>query len=401
MLLRFFSLTLLLLVVSCSAQQSVKVVEPLGQIDSVVLYASRVFDGYQMLNDTAVVIKNGRIDFVGEPNSPATIGLPRIDFIGGTLLPGFIESHAHLNFKRVPADVVLRHGVTTVRDLGGPVHQMLEGKGRLRILTSGPILTSPGGYPISVMGDNNIAVAINSEKHARKIVRSLIEQGAAVIKIALEPGGEKGAPWSMSGGHHHFSAKHKHHQSTRWPLLSLATVKAIVSEAHLHGKKVTAHIGEKEGAKIALDAGVDEWSHIPCDKIPDELLRQVVQNGVAVVSTYDTLSKCLGVRNNLHKLSKMGANIIYGAEIAHVDIPWGIDAQEMVYLNRIAGISKLDVLASATSKAAINMGLPNIGTIKKGAVADLIAVDGDPLINFKTLEHPNFVMSGGKIIVQH
>jgi len=73
-----------------------------------------------MLNDTAVVIKDWRIEFVGQLDAPEMIGLSRIDFADSTLLSGLIQSHAHLNFKNVPADIVFRHGLTTVRDLGGP-----------------------------------------------------------------------------------------------------------------------------------------------------------------------------------------------------------------------------------------------------------------------------------------
>ena len=71
----------------------------------------------------------------------------------------------------------------------------------LRVLTSGPIITAPGGYPIPMMGETNIARAVSTEREARDTVRDLIKGGAVVIKIALEPGGEAGAPWSSSHGH--------------------------------------------------------------------------------------------------------------------------------------------------------------------------------------------------------
>ncbi len=56
-----------------------------------------------------------------------------------------------------------------------------------------------------------------------------------------------------------------------WPLLPLNIVKAIVDETHNQGRKVTAHIGEATGAKIAVDASIDEWAHLPCATIPDSL----------------------------------------------------------------------------------------------------------------------------------
>ena len=78
-----------------------------------------------------------------------------------------------------------------------------------------------------------------------------------------------------------------------WPLLSEEIVTAIVDEAHQHDRKVTAHIAETTGAQIAINAGVDEWAHIPCDPIPEPLLKQAVSQNVKIISTIDTLSKML------------------------------------------------------------------------------------------------------------
>ena len=63
-------------------------------------------------------------------------------------------------------------------------------------------------------------------------------------------------------------------------MISLNIVKAIVDEAHQHGRNVTAHIAIKKGAQIALKAGVDEWAHVPCDMIPEALLKQAVAQNV-------------------------------------------------------------------------------------------------------------------------
>ena len=117
-----------------------------------------------------------------------------------TLLPGFIELHAHLSFQNVPADTVLKHGDHDDSGCGRPLHKPYGGDGNLRVLTSGPILTAPGGYPIPMMGETDIAIPVSTVEEARATVRKLINEGAAVIKIALEPGGEAGAPWSSGHG---------------------------------------------------------------------------------------------------------------------------------------------------------------------------------------------------------
>lgn len=371
--------------------------------DSMVLLAGQLFNGDSMLSDQAVLIEDNKIVSVSAIEDIDLSGKRLIDLSDSTVLPGFIESHAHLRYKKIPEAEVLQHGITTLRDLGGPLQAEAGGGGHLRLLTAGPILTAHGGYPIPVLGHKDIAIAVGNATEARQTVAKLISQGAALIKIALEPGGESGAPWS-SGMHAHHGhaatgAVNHHAAQSSWPLLNVEIVQAIVDEAHRLGKKVSVHVGEDRGVEIALQAGVDEWSHVPCEAISDSLLKQAGAQKISVISTLDTFSKCHGVQHNARKLPEYGARIIYGAEIAHPDVPWGIDAQELIYLHQYTGMNRLQVLASATSEAAKNLGKQNLGVIKPGAIADIIAVSGNPLENFKILEYPNFVMSGGSIVV--
>lgn len=372
----------------------------LSQADEtpVLLHAARVFDGFAIHNDAAVLLRNGKVERIDRPETFQDVAATYIELGDATLLPGLIELHAHLTFRQVPADVVLRHGITTVRDVGGPLHQPYGGDGRLRLMTSGPILTAPSGYPIPSLGETDIAAPVADAQQARETVRRLIAGGAVVIKVALEPGGEAGAPWS--GGHAH-GHEHGHHAGASWPLLSETVVKAIVDEAHVQNRKVAAHLAEEKGTQIALNAGVDEWAHTPCAELPDAILKQAVAQGVKIVSTIDTLSKCPGVIGNVQRLAALGADILYGAEVAHPDIPWGIDGQELLYLQHLTGKSALEVLRMATAKAGEYLNLPMLGTVLPGAPADLIAVRGDALQNLKLLEYPDLVISGGKIVVDH
>jgi imidazolonepropionase-like amidohydrolase len=363
---------------------------------ALLIHAQRVFDGTSLNTDTSVLISNGKIVQVAPRDTFKTTTAKVIDLGDATLLPGFIELHAHLRFQHVPAETVLRHGITTLRDVGGVVHAPYGGDGNLRVLTSGQIITAPNGYPIPQLGADNIAIAVANETQARQAVRDLIAGGAVVIKVALEPGNEAGAPWTS--GHHHAHAEHSKSPHTL-PLLSEAIVKAIVEEAHQQGRKVTAHLAESKGAKIALAAGIDEWAHIPCDAIPDSLLKKAVAQHVTIIGTLDTLSKCSGVAHNASTWTALGGKLLYGAEIAHPDIPWGIDAQELNLMMHLAHLSPLAVLQSATSKAGQQLNIPLLGTLQTGAAADLIAVQGDATQNFKRLEYPDLVISGGKVVV--
>ncbi len=390
----------------------------------ILLHAARVFDGNNMRTNTSVLLVDGQVAQIGARGSFKSNNARIIDLGDATILPGFIELHAHLSFQNIPADTVLRHGVTTIRDVGGPIHKPYGGDGSLRVLTSGPIITAPGGYPISIMGHTSVATAVSTEEEARATVRHLIDEGAVVIKIALEPGGEAGAPWSSGHGHdhgHNHGPSHGHHDQSgaahedthhksagtapiskqTWPLLSEKIVKAIVEEAHKNKRKVTAHIAEVQGAQIAVNAGIDEWAHVPCDAIPEPLLKTAVAQKVKIVTTLDTLSKCSGVVHNARTWSALGGEFLYGAEVAHPDIPRGIDAQELIYMMQMGGMELIDVLRAATSKAGQHLNLPLLGTIQQGAPADIIAVKGDPAHNLKNLEYPDLVISGGKIVLNH
>ena len=385
-----------------------------AEAETLLIGAARVFDGYSLRNDAAVLLVGGRVSRIDNRAAFNDVEAVRIDLGDATLLPGLIELHAHLSFRQVPAETVLRHGITTVRDVGGPLHAPHGGDGSLRLMTSGPIITAADGYPIPSLGQSDIAVPVSTEQQARDIVGKLVEGGAVVIKVALEPGGEAGAPWSSGHAHDHGShhvqaqAAQQPHQSSSahgsadkpsaWPLLPENVVKAIVDEAHKLGRKVSTHIAEEKGARLALNAGIDEWAHTPCEALPDSLLQQAVAQQVKIVGTIDTLSKCPGVVSNVRRLAALGGEFLYGAEIAHPDIPWGIDAQELMYLVHVAGMRPLDVLRTATSTAGQYLNIPLLGSLLPGAPADLIAVKGDPLQNLKLLEYPELVVSGGKVI---
>jgi imidazolonepropionase-like amidohydrolase len=360
-----------------------------------ILRAARVFDGVNLYEDYAVSVTEGKVASVGPSKHVQRKGARTIDLGDATLLPGFIELHGHLVFQNVPRDTVLRHGITTVRDVGGPLLAPSGGDGRLRLLTAGPIITTPGGYPIPVFGQpghghGEVAAPVETPEEARQLVQRLVAGGAAIIKIALEPGGEAGASWS---------AGHAASAPPPWPMPSLEIARAVVDEAHKLGKQVSAHVAESKGAARALAAGVDEWAHVPCEPISDELLGRAVQQGVRILTTLDTLSHCPGIRSNVSKLAGLGARLFYGAEIAHTEIPWGIDAQELHLMAHLTGMSPLDIFRTATSRAGEVLGLAPLGTLSPGAPADLIAVKGNALENFKRLESPDLVMSGGKIVV--
>lgn len=381
-----------------------------------VLVADRVFDGFNLLDNSAVLIKNNRVVQTGDAIQLSKQCSRAIDLGDATILPGFIESHAHLTFQNIPAEIVLKHGITTARDTGGPLRKSMGGNGSLRVISAGPIIQAHGGYPLNIFGHgahstanayDTIGIAVSTVDEAQKVVKDLVEGGSVLIKISLEPGGETGAPWMSSHGHGTPPA-------TPWPLLSLDIIKAVVAKAHSLNRRVAAHVGENAGVELALDGGVDEWAHIPCAEIRDDLLHRAVAQHVTFVTTIDTLSACTGIHANVHKLSHMIAHnpdtrskFIYGSEIGHDNVPWGINGEEMSLMLHLTSGDSIDfpdvlnVFKAATSEAGKNLDKPLLGTLSPGAPADIIAVRGNPFLRFKLLEYPDLVISGGHFIVNN
>lgn len=331
----------------------------------ILLKAARVFDGNEMHLNAAVLITGNAIVAVGDPNAMHRKDVREVDLGDSTILPGFIELHGHTAFQGIPHKTILEHGITTVRDVGGPLSAPSGGDGQLRLLTAGPMITVPGGYPTPVFGNHGgIATLVETPEQARQQVRDLVAGGAAVIKIALDPGGEAGAPWTT---------EHAPSTPPPWPMPSLEIVRAVTDEAHKNGKLVSAHVGENSGVELALQSGVDEWAHIPCAEISESLLNKAVQQKVKIITTIDTLSHCPGIHQNTIKLASLGAEFMYGAEIAHSEIPWGIDVKEIILMLHLTGMSPLEIFHTATAKAGDYLGLAPLGTLTTGAPADLIA----------------------------
>ncbi len=190
-------------------------------------------------------------------------------------------------------------------------------------------------------------------------------------------------------------------------MLSPEIVRAIVTKAHALDKRVIVHAGENTGFERALDAGVDEFAHMPCSEIREDLLQRAVNQGVTFVTTIDTLSSCVdtttykGIHSNTMSLAGKGAKFIYGSEVAHDNVPWGINGEDLhMMLHLISGGAidfekVVNVIKTVTSKAGEHLGMAPLGTLTPGAPADIIAVRGNPFERFKILEYPDLVMSGG------
>lgn len=132
------------------------------------------------------------------------------------------------------------------------------------------------------------------------------------------------------------------------------------------------------------------------------------------MTTIDTLVSCTGVHANIHALSHIidhteetSSKFIYGTEIGHDNVPWGINGEEMRLMLQLTSGAEIDfqdvlnVFKAATSEAGKNLGMPLLGTLMPEAPADIIAIRGNPFERFKLMEYPDLVLSGGHIIVNN
>lgn len=373
--------------------------------DSVLITAKYLFDGFNFIpgEGKAVLVRDGRIaQVISAAAMQAPWQVRRIDVPNGVILPGFIDTHTHHGVNQVPLLRMMQHGLTTARDLGGPIAPVDTGRRfKLRQIFSGPIITAPGGYPMPVFPASGVEVSGVAAAKAK--VRELVARGAKVIALSLEPGGEHGAPWSSHGAT----------VPPPWPTLNDAEVAAVVAEAHRLEKRVVAYLGEANGVRRAVAAGIDEWAHMPCDPVPQDVWHLVAHQKPAIGGTLDTLVACTGVAHNAAHAAEVGARFIYGTDLGHPDIPHGVDAQEIhlevqafLHTGKTWPDAMTMALASATGEAGKYLyerretNEPLLGRLVPGAPADIMVIGANPIEKFKEHEYPRAVISGGRIVIQ-
>lgn len=354
-----------------------------------------------------------------------------IDLGSRTLLPGLIDMHVHLDSRPEyggysnlqfsdrfwtaiavsNADKMLRAGFTTVRNVGASdynvvgVDQAIE-QGWLqgpRIVTAAHALGATGGHcdqtflPPSY--DAKSPAVGDSPDELRKRVREQRKYGAEVIKACATGGvfSRNTAPGIQQ--------------------LTLEELTAIADEAHFWGLKAAAHAHGASGIRAAIKAGFDTIEH--ASFIDDEGIRLAKEKGaylsMDIFNTEYTLSQgaANGVleenldkeravskaqRDNFTKAYKAGAKMVFGSDagvMPHEDV--GGQFAVMVRL----GMSPLDALRAATIMASDALGQPDdVGEIKVGAYADIIAVNGNPLEDITLMENVSAVVKNGSLISQ-
>jgi imidazolonepropionase-like amidohydrolase len=376
-----------------------------------------------------IVISDGRISAVGRQGDPAPADARKLDLGNRTILPGLIDMHVHLTsdprisgYRRLEytdsfwmavgvanARKTLEAGFTTVRNVGSGEYQdvgLMEGidHGYIagpRIVPATYALGSTGGHCDATQFPPSITTPgtqiANSPDEYRALVRKVHKYGAKVIKVC------------MTGG---VLSKR---DSVGAQQVSPEEIKAIVEEAHRLGLRVAVHAHGTEGINDALRAGVDTVEHASLADAEsfklarehgawfdmdiyndDYILAEGANNGVYPESLEKEKMIGLKQRQTFRAAHAAGVKMLFGTDAGVY--PHGTNARQFAKMVEW-GMTPMEAIQAATRNAAEALDqTANVGAIAPGRYADLIAVDGDPLADIRTLETIAIVMKGGTIV---
>jgi imidazolonepropionase-like amidohydrolase len=387
--------------------------------------------------DVAVVVEGRRIAFVG-PSDEALRVAPAaatIDLGDGILLPGLINTHVHLSFTgghdpRADYDadrpetrlaraihhgqVMLRSGVTTVRDCGSDwsllALQQISDTGLFQLpnlLLCGPPITQTGGHLHQMGGE------ADGREEVRKLVRRLHKQGATSIKV-MATGGQM-TPGTLP----------------EKPTFSLEELRAAVETAAEYDHPTVAHVLAAEGMRLAAQAGFDSLEHCAFfARAANGLLQRCYDQGIADEIVRSRASAMIGVSAGYHtfdahragvdvpareafllaqeermfriveRFAELGIPIVCGTDAGVRDTHFEETWLELELLVARAHLPPIEALRTATVNAAKALRLDGVtGRVTTGQRADLIAVRADPLDDIAVLRDVHWVMRAGELVL--
>lgn len=406
---------------------------------TIVICGGTLIDGTGQapLPDSIIVIEGDSIAAVGPAVSVTWPDEAQIiDATGKTVLPGFIDCHAHLiayeyNLEKrlaTPASyrilkttenlrATLEAGVTTVREAGGvdagvklAIEQGLISGPRLLVSIiilgqRGALWDLPLGAGATLDMTGIIGEVIRyggGVEMMRQAVRHLVLAGADVINI--------------------YTTGSIHKTPGRLPaaMLTPAEIEAVVYEARAAGKRVMAHVDGGPGVANAIRAGVDSIEHPYF--LSEEDIALLLETGAFLVPTLACNYGILKIAGQdpaagVHEQAIEGAkkfiplhtDSFQRAATAGVKIAMGSDSfgrfqgDNLLELELMvnAGFSPMQAIVAGTYVAATCLGVEErLGTLTPGKLADLLVVEGDPLANIKLLQHREnllLIMKGGEI----
>jgi imidazolonepropionase-like amidohydrolase len=389
-----------------------------------VLKPGRVFDGESVHEGWAVRVRAGRIESAGPAAGIDATGAKVVELPGTTLMPGLVEGHSHIllhAYNETPWNDQVAHeglalraaravnhlratlmaGFTTVRDLG------TEGAGyadvELKQAVNQGIIPGP-----RVLASTRAIVATGSYAPKGFALEWRVPQGAeeadgvdSLMRVVRDQIGH-GADWIKLYGDYRWGPGPGSH-----PTFSLEEMKLAVETARSAGVPVAVHSSTPEGMRRAILAGVETIEH--GDGGTPEVFKLMAEHHVALCPTLaagDATSQYAGwqkgqpepqgiqrKRASFKSALEAGVTILSGSDVGVFN--HGENARE-IELMVAYGMPSVDALKSATSVAGTVLHM-DIGQVKPGMFADLIAVDGDPTKDISVLRRVSFVMKAGTV----
>ena len=383
---------------------------------------------------TTVLVDGKKIAAVGKDVSIPD-GATVIDLKGKTLMPGLMESHAHLGGRDFPPgldsakqsydyapmrDYTLAAGVTTIRSCGDWMQDSIATRDKIeqgvlrgpRLICSGKQFQKRDAHPSRTIWGNDPGTCDNAgafpdtPEEARELVREISAAGSNYIKIIVA---------------HSFIFIYPE----KFAPLSDDILEAIVDEAHKHGMWVMVHIDSAPDAIKMVRYGADEINHliamglaeIPDEADYDELFQLMVEKGtwfvptITIVRTYNHLIAERGAPATIDeyfiphykKAYEAGVKMGCGCDSGAPEVFWGpslhAELKEYVYS---LGMPPLEAIKCATLNNAIILGIDDkVGTIKEGMLADMLIVDGDPSAKIDDIDAVAMVLKEGSIVVDN
>ncbi len=396
---------------------------------AIVLQAARMLDveSGKIIAPAEILVQGDRIAAVG-PRVTAPAGAQIIDLGDVTLMPGLIDAHVHLFLhpgaedlqtveESVPQRTILATlaakadllaGFTAERDMG------TEGAGSadtaVRDAINGGLIPGPrlrvSGNAIDILGGHEDANRFNPAQHVLsnadrannseeivEVIREQVKQGADFTKIY-----ETGRDTLVDG------QWHTPYQYTEEQLA------AAVTEAARTGRRVAVHATGEPGTLYAVQAGVESVDH--ADQLSDETMRLMREKGIPAVPTFAIVeyfadhasSPAAGERERkmqeyhaqqFKKQFAAGVPMAVGSDVG--PFPHGTQAREFELMVQY-GMSPVAVLQADLLNGAKLLGWADqIGQLKAGYYADIVAVPGDPTKDISAVTRVSFVMKGGVV----
>jgi imidazolonepropionase-like amidohydrolase len=355
-----------------------------------------------------VAVSDGRITEVGVASDAPPPGA--MDVGGRTLLPGLIDAHVHLSsdVSRSPgfgpaaplhgedprprelgwfvlantARALLGAGVTSVRDVGSYDDEAIVLRRAVELsLVDGPRILSCGRIISATCAGGVLFGTMYREADGpdemRKAVREQIRRGADYVKL-------------MATG-----ARSVVREDPEPAQMTRDEIRAVVDEAHRMGLRVAAHAEGLDGARLAVEEGVDTIEHgLSLHRAP-EVLEQMGEQGAVLVPTLSTFHDLAerfasdfapALVEQAKRQQDEAYRTLVAAREAGVTIAMGFDSgppgANALELVRMAegGLGALEGIRAATQGSAQALGLDDVvGSLEPGYAADLVVVDGDPL----------------------